>query len=48
MLPSDPTIATEPAERDRLVSRLNRSIRLEAPKGTDLGSTQIFYIRLGP
>lgn len=34
------------AERDRQSSRLGKSIRLEAPKGTDFGSSQIFFIKL--
>jgi succinoglycan biosynthesis transport protein ExoP len=32
--------------RDELIGCLSKSIRLEAPKGTDFGSTQIFFIRL--
>jgi uncharacterized protein involved in exopolysaccharide biosynthesis len=40
------TNSTAQAERDGLVRWLSKSIRLEAPKGTDFGSSQIFFIRL--
>src|SRR5262245_6194165 len=48
MLESESTRNGPPqqAECDRLVNWLSKSIRLEAPKGSDFGSSQIFFLRL--
>ena len=42
---SEDPVAAQSA-RDELVSKLGKAIRLEAPKGSDFGTTQIFFIRL--